>query len=241
MRGHLLHHRCDAEFRWAITLSDFEISLSETQRKMSSRFLLIPLKDDDETTTTTTRMRGHLQHHRCDFHVHDASATRTCKIKASKKRVLIKHFSLRISKTFQNNFFFDRSTMMPKTTSRRRRRRKEQLFWTDGAKKVENDSRRLETRSKTFRKLYACGWTHCFGFFWFFRINMEFDTLILHVSVRTSSSRDLRGTRIFPLCFAITSLRFSWSLHSRKNVSRDLSLNLKSSLQYRRLWKVIYK
>merc|ERR1711924_360858 len=96
-------------------------SLSETQRKMSSRFLLIPLKDDDETTTTT-RMRGHLQHHRCDFHVHDASATRTCKIKASKKRVLIKHFSLRISKTFQNNFFFDRSTMMPKTTSRRRRR-----------------------------------------------------------------------------------------------------------------------
>ena len=31
---------------------------------------------------------------------------------------------------------------------------------------------------RTFRKLYAFGWAHCFGLFVTFRINVEFDTLI---------------------------------------------------------------
>ena len=64
----------------------------------------------------------------------------------------------------------------------------------DDAKKTQKIIRK---RSKTFRKLfkttwkslenvrklYVFGWAHCFGLFWNFRINMEFDTLVLHLSV----------------------------------------------------------
>ena len=106
--------------------------------------------------------------------------TPTCKIKVSK-----------ISKPFQkkNNFVFNFFLKIFWSIDRRRRQKQcrddenvektQQMEW----KRSKTIQKRLENRSKTFRKLYVFGWAHCFGLFWNFPIQRKFDTLILHLSV----------------------------------------------------------
>ena len=64
----------------------------------------------------------------------------------------------------------------------------QKMVW-NCSKRSENHSKRLESRSKAFRKLYVFGWAHRFRLFWSFWIKMEFNTLILHVSVYPDKSR----------------------------------------------------
>ena len=84
------------------------------------------------------------------------------------------------------NFLIDRSSTTPKTTSRRRRRQK------DAKKMMRKRSKTIRKRFKMaweslekIQKIVHLGWAHCFWMLWNFRLNMEFDTLVLHVSVST--------------------------------------------------------
>ena len=130
-----------------------------------------------------------------------------CKIKSRKSCFLFNNLSNNISKIFKHLFFnsFDRLTTTSKTTLRKTTTRKEvQTYYENVPKRSENNAKRVEQHSNTCRQLYVFGWAHCFGLLSYFRIDMEFDTLILHVSV-------VPGLQVLALEISTITLLIKWS------------------------------
>ena len=98
------------------------------------------------------------------------------------------------SKNFPKNLKNFRKSFLKFFWSIDRRRHRKQCRDDDDAKKTQ---KMVQKRSKTIRKpskatwkslendpkIVRFWWAHCFELFWNFRIHMEFDTLILHLSV----------------------------------------------------------
>ena len=120
-------------------------------------------------------------------------------LRAKLKYHFVQFFSRTLKKTqdlFENRLGLDRSidddteNHVATTTTPKRRKK-----WCENSpKQFENCWKRLENRTNKFWKVYVFGCGHCFRLFWNFRMNKEFDTLILHMSVHWLHGQRVEGT-----------------------------------------------